>query len=60
MVEYYDVQFHNIVVKGNGECEADLSDYYTPGENFRRTVIMDRKIMTIILIILMDSKHWMM
>lgn len=36
MVEYYDVQFHNIVVKGNGECEADLSDYYTPGENFSK------------------------
>lgn len=36
MVEYYDVQFHNIVVKGNGECEADLSDYYTPGEDFSK------------------------
>jgi hypothetical protein len=36
IVEYYDVQFHNIVVKGNGECEADLSDYYTPGENFSK------------------------
>lgn len=36
MVEYYDVQFRNIIVKGNGECEADLSNYYTPGENFSK------------------------
>lgn len=60
IVEYYDVQFHNIVVKGNGECEADLSDYYTPGENFSKDCYYSRKIMTIILIILTDSKHWMM
>ena len=36
IVMYYDVQFQNIVIKANGVCEVDLSNYATPDDNFSK------------------------
>lgn len=36
VIGYYDVRFENIVVNGNGVCEADLSNYTTPSEQFTK------------------------